>query len=848
MDILVNKSTLVRHKFVVAYGVLTALILVIKPFRIFSMLFLYFPGVLLVSQLKKNLDAIEGTVFPLLVGMCFWIVFAYWSSLFPVLNWVTIIIIAGISAGIADTVHISIFRPQQTFLVVLIMVILCCIFMAVYAYPWSQFYQWAPPGDDMKYHALHIINTTTGYSIPHTYGALYPELDTLSYPLGYHAIIAVTTVFTTPTVPHMVMATLFIIPLSCFSFYFLGKSFFNQKVGMYCAFSVSFLSLFFHRLLSTSTYPNVLAITFQVLGISVLLHGLLTKKYVYIWMSVLICAAASLTHSYIFLITMFFLILLTLLFLVKKEISKVKMLVLATLGIMVVLIPFFVRLEFYALSNMEMKTFSTWYTRDALNSVPDILKSISLLSPLLLVFSGLGAVIIKENTKYQKYILFSWIAAVIGLPVLSAFPIFYPGWYTISPDRFFIHVFAPLCVLSGKFLADAHKELNKNVIYFVGILILLSVGMHHFNVFHSFSPDPVTHVQMNPDDDFVMKWITKNTAHDAIILNTGPAVDCSSWVHVICNRRIVFPYFSGHRGDKCIKTVKAHLKREDLRIVKHTPDSRKALDILKKYDIDYVYIPSWRKWHYFEIYPEKFLQSPLYTPVVKKGDAYLFRVEYTKIPNTAFLVVEEKEKNTVFVNKNGYFISFDPVISPDAQGHYYVQIAYTDLTYGYIDIYEGTHHLETIFTFESGKKRVILIPLSDKKVDVKLYADPGLHMDKITILYGIKNAFNISDSVALHGDWCMTGSDIVGLAGMSNLRIYVANPQSYITMMYQDTGYGNVDINISDIEKEWPGILVVYRQNTDEIKMVHIPTKKYAVVVYGVHVNENDFIVKDIII
>ncbi|MGD2247708.1 MAG: glycosyltransferase family 39 protein [Candidatus Methanofastidiosia archaeon] len=841
MDTLVNQDMVLRHKFVIAFGVLAVCVLGTMPtYPVFSLLFLYFPGVVLVSQLKKNLDAVEGTALPLLVGMCVWIIFTYWSSPFPLLYWYTILVLSGISAAIADTLHIHISRPQYT----LLFLIVCCIFMGLYTYPWSQFYHWVPPGDDMKYHALHIANITANHSLPGTYGPLYPELHTLSYPLGYHSIISVVTIFTTPSVSYIVLTTILIMPLSCFSFYFLGKSLFNHKTGVYAAFSVSFLSLFFHRLLFTSTYPNLLGITFQVLALSLLWKGLHTKKHAYTLVSIVVLAAAGLTHSYIFLINGFFLGLLTIFFLVKKEISKVKILILVGCGILMASIPFFVQLEFHSLSAVEMKTFATWYAEDAINSVSDAIQNVSVLSPFLLICSIMGLLLTFKKMTFQTWVIVTWIVSILILPVLSAFPVQYPGWYTISANRVFFHVFAPLCVLSGKFLSDVHTE-HKKGIYFIGGLILLSVGMHA-NVFNSFSPDPVTHVQMNPIDDFVMTWIADNTDNNAVILNTGPAVDCSSWVPVLCKRRVVFPYFSGHRGDNCIEIIKAHLKREDLRVVTHAPDSEKALQALKKYGIDYVYIPAWRKRYYYEIDPQKLVKSPLYKPVIKKGDAYLFQVVYNSHPETHYFAIKEKEN--ISVDETGYTLACDPVMSPDAQGQFFVQVEYTDSTYGYIDIYDGFNRLETVFTFETGENRIILIPLSGQEITVRLYADPACKVDKIAIFYGIKHVIPLSDQVALKGDWCTAGSTIVGPAGVSTLRIYVINPEHGITLVYTDTGHGNVDINISDIERGWPGAKVLYRLDTGEIKKVFIPTERYIVLVFGVYVNGNNFFVQDIVV
>ena len=839
-----------EHKFLVSFAILVLLAKLTAPIPLpFLILFLYYPGILLLSLMKRKFDAVEGLFLPLLVGISFWIVFSYCVSECNVLHWVTVLVISCASAVMTDMRGITFEWVNRDEIILLVV---CCLFMVSYSYPWTQFYQWVPPGDDMKYHLTHIQNISASHSLPDNYGGLYPEVSTLTYPLGYHVIASLNTFTSSVSLSSVVVTTLFILLLSCFSFYFLGKVLFNSRVGVYSAFSLSFLSLFSHRLLSTSTYPNVLAISLQVVAFSFLVMSLNSSRRTIplIILSGLTLAAAGETHTYILLLNVFVFCFLFFLFLLKRNFLRVRILLYTGIVFLLLCVPYLLRLHFETPSTIEMWTYTVWYQEDSIATLSDFTRNLSILSPFVVLFGILGVIASRKNG-----FISSWVAAVVLIPFLSFLHIQYPGWYTVSPNRFFFYLFAPLCVLSGKFVADIENTLPRNkFLAFMTVTVFLSVGMHHLNLFDSFLPDPVSEVQMNPDDEFVMQWIITNTPEDAVILNTGPTVDCSSWIPILCERRVVFPSFSGHRGDNCIEKVGAHRKRADLWIVEYTPDSNLALHVLEKYNISYVYIPAWKKRWYLELSPQKLLESPLYKPVVKKGNAYLFRVNYDKLPGTTYFVLQRT--NSVTMEGEQLFkFSFSPLLSPDAQGRLFLHIKYTDDSYGQIDIAQNDEYAATILKYKTGEEKEMIYPLEGSKVNLLFYPEFDFLADELDILFGVDNTVRISECIGLKGTWVselQLGSEERELVTASpedaSLRIYLVNAgKGELVITYKDKGYGNVDINVPGIQGAWNTVEIIERENSGEIKEVRIPIDgEYAVFVLGVYVYGDEFALSSI--
>ncbi|KYK32925.1 MAG: hypothetical protein AYK19_14645 [Theionarchaea archaeon DG-70-1] len=838
-----------EHTFLVSCAVLLGLVGLKTPAQpVFSLiLVLYFPGVFITSVMKKELDVVEVLFLPFLFGISFWIVFSYFVSEANILHWAVIVVISLFSSICADRQHIKVTYTWHE----LPFLLVCCLFVVSYSYPWSQFYGWVPPGDDMKYHVTHIENIATSNSLPEDYGRLYPEVDILTYPLGYHTITALASMFSTTSLPSIVSSTLFILFLSCFSFYFLGKTLFNKKTGVYSVFSLSFLSLFFHRLLYTSTYPNVLAICLQVFALSLLFKTVqnnFDKKMIVL--TGLAFAASGETHSYIFLLNILFLSFLFGFFIFLRDFSRVKILLCTGVGFLLLMIPYILRLRFEPPSTIEIWTYTVWYTEDSIRSLSDLIRNISILSPLLLFFGILGGITLKRN---QVTELVLWILAILLIPFLSFLQIQYPGWYSISPNRIFLYLFAPLCILSGKFFSDLEQTLSrKKFLSFIVITVLFSSGMHHVNLFNSFLPDPVSEVQMNPDDHFIMQWLIDHTDEDTIILNTGPTVDCSSWIPIICKRRVVFPSFSGHRGDKCIEKVGAHKKRVDLWIVAYVPDSHLALQILKRYSIEYIYIPAWKKRWFLDLYPEKLVESPLYQLVVKKGNAYLFKVNYDEEPETTYFTVMSK-KGITMKGDQLFTLSVSPVLSADVQGTFFLEVQYTDSTYGQIDIKENSNYLGTILKYKTGEEKSMIYPLSELKAfDLLFYPEFDFHLEELNILFGLEDAIKISEHIGLKGKWAELQlkelKKITVPSEDTGLRIYLFNVcKGELIIRYEDTGYGNVDINVSDALGKWHAMAVIYRENSGEIKEVRIPIdREYSVFVLGVYVHGDHFTIAEL--
>ncbi|MBU6996719.1 MAG: hypothetical protein HXS41_08135 [Theionarchaea archaeon] len=838
-----------KHTRVISFLVLALLTGLDTPLRpIFSLvLFSYFPGLLIVSLMKKRVDIPELVGLPLLVGISFWILFFYWTSGLPVLTWYVLGGVSFVCAVLADrqTLMVSYEHYWSVFILGF-----CCLFVVSYLYPWDQFFQWMPPGDDMKFHIPQIEYIISEHALPQDYGALYPEISTLTYSLGYH-ITAGLTVVAGYSIPSVIVATFFIVSLACFSFYYLGKTLFDWKTGIYAAFSFAFLSLFFHRLSSTGTYPNLLAVALHVAGLSLLVEIMVEKpgvsrlfeevnKRCGILCVILLFSGAAETHPYILVLEGMVLGITLLYWSWKRDFRAGALSVVTGAGVLLLLVPFFLRFDPEPLSELEIATFTAWYRIDSFLSMQDLIRNIGIISPLLLFLGVFGCMMVE-----RRWILGIWSISMMIIPLLSVFQIRYPEWYTISPNRFFFFLFMPLSIMSGRFLSSMEEYMTfRRFAGFLLILIVVSTGMHHHNLFHSFSQDPVSQVQMNTDDAFVIDWIAAYTPHDAVILNTGPVADCSSWVPALARRKVIFPFFSGHRGDNCIKTLKPYSKLADLKVLTHTPDSDLALTVLEKYGIRYIYIPAWRQIPWLDLHPELLVGSPLYRTLTKKGDAYLFEVQGDTHPKTTYFTVMEAKQISSCSGMVSLF--FDPVVSFGVRGILYVQIDYADTTHEQIDIYANEKYQETIYTYLTGEERSLLLPLSPLEPSTILFRGTNdFVLEGISLLVGVEDCIRLSETVGLQGEWARTESGVIAPAGEKNLQVLVVTVSGgEVTLVYRDVGMGDVTIFGIDVHGERHFLQTISREGTGNDGTVTISLQgEYSVLALGVDVHGDDFLI-----
>ncbi|MBU7014210.1 MAG: hypothetical protein HXS52_04665 [Theionarchaea archaeon] len=841
-----------KHPTVIAFLILALLTGLETPLRpVFSLgLFSFFPGLLIISLVKKEVDVPELAGLPLLVGISFWIVFYYLTSGLHIFTWYILGGISFVCAVLAERQPLVVSREHYWGVFILV---LCCLFVGSYLYPWNQFFQWMPPGDDMKFHIPFIEHLVSQHALPQDYGLLYPELSTLTYSLGYH-ITAGLAVIVDYSVRSLMIATFFIASLACFSFYYLGKALFDWKTGIYAAFSFAFLSLFFQRLSSTGTYPNLLAVALHVVGLSLLCELMLQKPSIScrfrrgdsifgIFCVTLVCAGAAETHPYIFIMEGMVLGGALLYWVWQKNFGAARLIIAVGAGILFLCIPFFLRFNLEPLSELEFLTFAAWYRIDSFVSVQNVIKFIGIISPLLL-FLGVSGCMVTE----RKWILSVWGGSMMVFPLLSVFQVRYPGWYTISPNRFFFFLFMPLSIMSGRLLSYMEEHIgSRKVIGFLVILILVSAGMHHANLFHSFSQDPLTQVQMNGDDQFVIDWISTYTPQNTVILNTGPVADCSSWVPVLAERRVVFPFFSGYRGDNCIERLKAYNSLADLMVLTHTPDSDLALMALKKYGIQYIYVPAWREVRWLDLHPELLLDSPLYQSVVKKGDAYVFEVNFNSRHKTVYYTVTEIEQ--IHSSENMISLFFNPITSFGVHGGLYLQVDYADTTHQQIDIYVNDTYVETVYTYLTDEERSLLLPLSHlEEATILFKGDSDFVLKKVSLLVGVENCLQLSENVGTQGAWVRTDLGVIAPSSERGLQLLVVNVSGGVVVMeYKDEGMGDIEIYEIDAWGNRRLLQTISRENTGKNVTVQLPLQdEYTVLVLTVEVCGDDFLIREI--
>lgn len=576
-----------------------------------SALLLFYPGFLIAQYLFK--DHSHAFVVSLVVGASFWTGTFYIISPFNLVRIEPAVVVSVVSAVLLD---IKGKRPRlQKWMIPLLV---CVAFSSLYFYPWNT--TLIPPLDDAKIHSLFIVSIENLHQLPYNYG-MYTEIPRLTYPLGYHALLAVIKGLSGQSLfPAVTLSTWVLLLCTPCCFYVFSLPY-GEKPAVFSAFSFSFLSIFFHRLEQTSTYPYLLALEIFVLSLYALRNVLEDFSFKKAVITSLLMASAVEIHIYAVFLYAPFLAIYGVYILIKKDTIAFKRTALIIFLSGLFLIAYGVQFRLYTPHEEELPYLRDWYYIDSQTNLNKLDAALSCVSPILLLLFVVSLFTLK-NTK--DAVLLFLVFSMLAVPVLSIFQIEYPGWYALSPNRVLRSLFIPLCIFSGMVIAHLGSAFDEKKILF--ILVMLSVVLHFTDLYYPWSNVPDVS-EINPPDDIDVIFFTKTLPPDSVILNFSVHYDPSGWIPSVAERMIFLPPFLGHRGDGCIHYLKAPERISDLsRYLEH--HELYAVEFLRKYSIDYVFVTSYEQHKDNPIIDlESFLNSPLYTLVYRKGDSHFFRVD-----------------------------------------------------------------------------------------------------------------------------------------------------------------------------------------------------------------------------
>jgi len=215
-------------------------------------------------------------------------------------------------------------------------------------------------------------------------------------------------------------------------------------------------------------------------------------------------------------------------------------------------------------------------------------------SIMILGFAGL-ILSIRSQAKHSKYLL-GWTLMLFLINENGPYGLYhisFPFWNKLLPERFAHVMVFPLCCFSAYFLYETaifiyrslirHRPNRKRLMYFlcfVSILMPLfpEISLRFDQImYHSNKANSVT---MNDIDSF--NWINDN-----IPINTTFFViteDAGQWITIFTGRR-VFP-FRKIMNDPITRNDAEQLSR----LMFEEPNNNETLVLLKKYEIEYVFI------------------------------------------------------------------------------------------------------------------------------------------------------------------------------------------------------------------------------------------------------------------
>lgn len=553
----------------------------------------------------------------------------------------------------------------------------CILFVLVYMYPWGDYVEFYPPGDEMKLHLLHTTAIVQERALPSAY-YLYPEIDHVGQPLGFHGLITfVADASRSSIIFASTFVGMFIGSLGCISVYLLGKTLFSEEKGLAAAFSFVFLSFFFHQLGFSGSYIVLAGVTFQVLAVAAVVRASRLKTRTSFVAAGLLCAACFSTDLNAFFPLACFLILF---FVVNRFAFSV------LAAFFLFSLPQLARLSLPAPTSLELHFIEEWFHITLVSNPEKVVTVLFSVGPLLLIFALLQVTSIRlDKTLFEKkeiqYFVFYSVPFFIPLVLGSLLPF----WYALDSLLIFRMISVPLSLLSALFLVRLRKIAQFK--WFVSGLILFSAVILVTDPFVILPSLPPT---VNADALAAYQWISENTPPESTLYNFVSHSDSSTWIPVSAQRRIFLPSHLYYQGDNVMTRLDLPERFTDTEILEKLPGSTFAKDILEKYRISHLYIDGESP-----VDVNLFLHSPVYHLEFHQGDTYIFSVTDAE-PFTCESVRLLQGRDILYGYKSYFYFS-------NLEKGTLIGVHYADRGFGNVDVEVNGEYVGTIFRFDSGE-------------------------------------------------------------------------------------------------------------------------------------------------
>lgn len=288
-----------------------------------------------------------------------------------------------------------------------------------------------------------------------------------------------------------------------------------------------------------------------------------------------------------------------------------------------------------------------WYSFE--NLIPQLLIEhgifmvVSLMAsiPIFVYLSGANVITKTQRSTrfwFSYFSTFSWILILFIFGInnpKSLFFIEFPLWNLFTPARMFTFLLLPLCVLSGllfQYVSTGirqicrHSDNQRHVRCFrcfilaIFVALLVSICYIDYRTNQSLELLARERIPISRGDLYCFEWIKENTSTDDRLL--VETIDAGQYIPSFCDRIAIYP-FTGMQYDSDYVELKNEI---------HTnPDGIRALDLLHKLEIDYVFVGSkidwWRASNVTAFDADLLLISLHYRLAFNSGESYVFEVK-----------------------------------------------------------------------------------------------------------------------------------------------------------------------------------------------------------------------------
>jgi len=595
-------------------GALEVVLLSIKPKRMINYLTLFFSFSASFWIFLLNLFRIFN----------FYVITSEFILTVSIIGW-TLFILYSNRNRFWTTINITLFEIN--------FIVICCISFLLFIFSLRN--QVAGLGSDSFHHTLITQLIIWNRGLPDNYLPAYPDIITLNYHTGFHIVSAIlsllsgleTRLIVLLMVPFLVVGSSFAIG------YFISERSDDHYSFLYTTIIPLCLTSFPYGMLEWGRYPQTLGLIFLVIFFSEYLRRIKEKLSIKDILIIAILGSSIVYVHYRVSIMTFVGILVWEIgdFLVSKNPIKRKnrlknLLILGGIGIM-----FLLPLIFNLLNNISIGYSDPIQHPSAPFYNPNRLgeQNIFYIPHVFMVAMLVPAIVMNY---FRKERIANWLLIWWGSMIFLSLSFRETLTYNIDPITIISSLYVPIGLLVGIGFVDFNRASEITRLSSFYIIVVISLML----MFVRLEKTVPISGYVTQEDLIASRWVKNHTQPDSCFMINTYNFDFSPnfiigsdggwWLSVLAQRCVVaYPMTTSverfSRPNALNKIVALHNLNGDI-------SNRAALEIMRKYNIKYVYTSNIKKIGGSYIDPFKLKKSPFFKLIYKNRSVYVFKVLY----------------------------------------------------------------------------------------------------------------------------------------------------------------------------------------------------------------------------